>query len=101
MGDVEYIIEGFIGAMGAGLVGIVHGALDSTEYSKELSPIVHEALTYIPFLSVGAFAARDRYGAPSKIRNFTAFSAIASAFEGAGYLVGKVMGYGTQRILEL
>ena len=105
MGDgIEPLIRGPIGIIGAGLAGIVHGALDSTEYSKELSPLVHEALTYVPFIGAGLFTAASRYGLwtpGSKVGAFAIVSPIASLFEGAGYLVGKVLGYGTQRVLEL
>lgn len=92
-----------LGTLYSGLAGIVHGALDSTEFGRNLSPIAHEVLTYAPFsiagISSAVYIAKDDFWCYNSASPITT-SAFAATAEGIGYCIGKIGGYGIQKFLE-
>ena len=70
-----------IGAGMCGLVGIIHGFADGSEYAQGMPDIAHEALNYAPLLATSVFTGWHRYMFDSQAER-AGMSALAAAAAG-------------------
>jgi hypothetical protein len=101
MGDgVEPIAKGFVGTIISGIVGIVHGVLDS--YNK-YAPVTHDLLSYGPVAGTALYTASSKYGLwtpQSRVGAAVISGGFAAGAAGAGYVVGRVVGAGIESLLQ-
>ncbi len=92
MGDgIEPAINIVIGAALSGLVGIVHGGLDS---ATEIPGWAHEAMNYAPASVSVALTASSKYGLKSsgeRIGVGILSGAVSAGVTSAGYLLGRIL----------
>ncbi len=99
IGDgVKPLFRGTIAAILSGLVGVVHGGIDS---SLEMPGFAHEVLTYTPAGLSAIVTATSKYGLQGVGERTGAgmiSGGISTATTGAGYLIGRILVAGYKSI---
>ncbi len=92
MGDgIEPYITGAITAVASGIVGIVHGGLDS---SVEMPGFSHELMNYAPAGLSALATATSEYGLKGQNERIGAgviSAGVSGAATGVGYLIGRIL----------
>jgi hypothetical protein len=93
MGDgVVPIMNGVWGAVGAGLAGIVHGALDEM---YQMPPGAHILMTFGPPIGSGLYVAASKYGLwtpKARVGGFISGTVAGTVASLPGYAIGRAVG---------
>jgi hypothetical protein len=100
--EMEPFLRGFIGTLGCGLTGIVHGIVDCTPLNTQMSPLIHSLINYVPILSATTYSIYNEDFFESNFeRTISALetTAIAGTAQLIGYYATRAIGEGIKKLI--